>query len=204
MLMTREYDRERAVEYARKWALSRNPVFMDFMGIGGDCTNFVSQCLFAGCGQMNFTPTFGWYYISSTNRAPAWTGVPFFYNFITTNKGLGPFAVEAKASDMQIGDIIQLGRRDGVFYHTLIVTGYGRRTLLLSAHSDDSLDRGLNTYSYQRIRYLHVLGARYDVKVTDTFKEMLEGISFTPGENAPEDEKTDIDPEPEINPPEET
>ncbi|MBR5616363.1 MAG: amidase domain-containing protein, partial [Clostridia bacterium] len=43
MLIEIPYMRERAVEYALRWALSRNPLFPDFAGIGGDCTNFVSQ-----------------------------------------------------------------------------------------------------------------------------------------------------------------
>lgn len=33
------YNREKAVEYAQKWALSRNPQFYDFDSLGGDCTN---------------------------------------------------------------------------------------------------------------------------------------------------------------------
>ena len=53
MLIETGYDRRRAVEYALRWALSRNPEYYDFEDIGGDCTNFVSQCLFAGCGVMN-------------------------------------------------------------------------------------------------------------------------------------------------------
>ena len=36
MIVEKPYDRERAVEYARRWALSRNPLFIDFTGIGGD------------------------------------------------------------------------------------------------------------------------------------------------------------------------
>ena len=54
------YDRSAAVAYARKWAFGRNPEYYDFGGIGGDCTNFVSQCLYAGAGVMNFTPELGW------------------------------------------------------------------------------------------------------------------------------------------------
>lgn len=42
------YNREKAVEYARRWAYDRNPQYYNFDPIGGDCTNFVSQCLFAG------------------------------------------------------------------------------------------------------------------------------------------------------------
>ena len=45
MIVTKPYNRARAVEYAQRWALSRNPLFYDFTGGGGNCTNFVSQCL---------------------------------------------------------------------------------------------------------------------------------------------------------------
>ena len=82
MLVTKPYNRDRAVEYARRWALSRNPLFINFAGIGGDCTNFVSQCVLAGSCTMNFTRDFGWYYISSSDRAPAWAGVEYFYDFM--------------------------------------------------------------------------------------------------------------------------
>ena len=43
-----EYDRMAAVEYARKWALGRNPKFRDYEEWGGNCTNFISQCINAG------------------------------------------------------------------------------------------------------------------------------------------------------------
>lgn len=42
------YDREKAVAYAHKWAYGRNPAYADFSAMGGDCTNFLSQCLHAG------------------------------------------------------------------------------------------------------------------------------------------------------------
>ena len=61
MLIPVGYDRFRAVAYALRWALSRNPRYYDFEDIGGDCTNYVSQCLFAGCGVMNYAPENGWY-----------------------------------------------------------------------------------------------------------------------------------------------
>ena len=41
------YNREEAVSYARKWALGRNPAYFDFQKLGGDCTNFASQCIYA-------------------------------------------------------------------------------------------------------------------------------------------------------------
>lgn len=36
------YDRRAAVEYADRWALSGNPEYFNFTGIGGDCTNVES------------------------------------------------------------------------------------------------------------------------------------------------------------------
>lgn len=43
-----EYDRQAAFEYAKKWAFRRNPRYYNFEKIGGDCTNFASQCIYAG------------------------------------------------------------------------------------------------------------------------------------------------------------
>jgi hypothetical protein len=62
------YSREKAVAYARKWAHERNPAYYNFDSLGGDCTNFCSQCLYAGCGIMNYTRDTGWYYTSLNNR----------------------------------------------------------------------------------------------------------------------------------------
>ena len=101
-----EYDRVAAVEYARKWAFARNPAYYDFTRIGGDCTNFASQCLFAGSGVMNYTPTFGWFYRSANDRSAAWTGVEYFYRFLIDNAelgvgvGAGPFAKETEKASI--------------------------------------------------------------------------------------------------------
>ena len=61
MLFDIPYNRTAAVEYANRWAYFRNPEFYDFSAIGGDCTNFVSQCLYAGCGVMNYARENGWF-----------------------------------------------------------------------------------------------------------------------------------------------
>ena len=57
MLKIIPYDRFAGVSYAHRWAYERNPKYMNFDELGGDCTNFASQCLYAGAGVMNFTPT---------------------------------------------------------------------------------------------------------------------------------------------------
>ena len=90
--MRNGYDEAAAVAYAKRWALLRNPAYLDFHGLGGDCTNFVSQCLYAGAGVMNRTPVYGWYYLTGNNRTASWTGVEYLYRFLTANKGPGPYA----------------------------------------------------------------------------------------------------------------
>ena len=159
-----EYDRAAAVAYAQRWAFRRNPAYYNFDDIGGDCTNFASQCLYAGTGVMNFTPTFGWYYFDANHKAPAWTGVEFFYNFLTRNETTpGPFGVSAQPGIILPGDFVQLKLTSDSFSHTpIIVEITGEPTpenILVAAHSNDADYRPLSTYDYQDIRFIHVLGA---------------------------------------------
>ena len=153
------YDNLKAIEYAKKWAYSRNPIYFDFERLGGDCTNFVSQCVFAGCGIMNYTPVMGWYYNSLSSRAPAWTGVNEFFNFITTNKGVGPFAKQVVYQTIELGDVIQLynGRS---FYHTVIVTKIQDEQIYTSSHTRDTYNKRLTDYSFVNARFLKILGYR--------------------------------------------
>lgn len=162
MLSEIPYDREAAVFYARRWAYTRNPRYYNFDELGGDCTNFVSQCIYAGCGVMNFTPTFGWYYIDVNQRSPSWTGVAFLSDFLLSNTGAGPFAEEVDADGLDLGDVIQLSDDGGRFYHTLVVVGLRRGGIYVASHSADSFLRNLNTYSAAGMRFLHVLGARQE------------------------------------------
>lgn len=160
-MRTISYDRTAATDYARRWALGRNPRYYDFTNIGGDCTNFVSQCIYAGAGVMNYTPDVGWYFRSLYDRAAAWTGVEYLYNFLTTNQSVGPFATEVTESEIQPGDVIQLGDRYGDFYHSLIVMSTFPE-IHVSAHTNDALNRRLSSYNYAVARYLHINGVRTD------------------------------------------
>lgn len=173
MFVTKEYNRDKALTYAKRWALDRNPLFFSFNGIGGDCTNFVSQCIFAGGCVMNYTPTYGWYYISSNDRTPSWSGVQFFYDFMVNNKEQGPFATEVTADRIEKGDVIQLGNEEGLFYHTVIVIDKQDNEIYIAAHSDDYYNRKLSSYDYAYIRYLHIEGIRFEIQGRDTCFETL-------------------------------
>lgn len=181
MLVTKEYNRDRALEYARRWALSRNPLYYDYTGIGGNCTNFVSQCVYAGSCTMNYTPIYGWYYLSVAERTASWTGVEYFYNFMTGNAGVGPFAREVPQGEAVPADVIQLGRTEGGYYHTLLITAVEEGDFLVAAQSDDALDRALSTYDYDYARFLHIEGVRLNMPDTgDCFASLLAGEAILP------------------------
>lgn len=192
MILTKPYNRERAVNYAETWALRRNPLFLNFGGRGGDCTNFTSQCLLAGSCTMDFTPDFGWYYVSSNDRAPAWTSVAFFYDFITgqpvfaqQNGGIGPFGREVRAREIEVGDFIQLADEEGDYYHTLIITGFEPNDILICAHTDDALNRRLSTYNYGSLRFLHIDGVRIEIPDDVCYEPLLAGTDILVNPPAP-------------------
>lgn len=188
MIVSKPYNRERAVEYARRWALSRNPLFYDFTGGGGNCTNFVSQSLLAGSLIMNPTETFGWYYVDVENRAPSWTGVREFYEFMcglgdfpARNDRQGPYCEEITRERVEIGDVVQLSNMQGIFYHSLLVSGFENGDILVCAQSNDALDRPLSTYSFAKARFLHVLGVNVElIDIEQYFETLINGTSLLP------------------------
>lgn len=158
MLYEYTLDTAAQIAYARRWALGRNPAFYDFDSTGGDCTNFVSQCVYAGGAVMNYTRDYGWYYISPRDRAAAWTGVEYFYNFMTQNTGVGPYGEQVSISQAQAGDVVQLGNSQG-FYHSLFVLST-QRGITVAAHSNDVYGKPLYDYDFDRARCIRILGAR--------------------------------------------
>ena len=183
MILEKEYLRGRVVTYAQKYALVRNPLFFTFEGIGGNCTNFASQCILAGSCVMNFEAIYGWFYLSPNRRAPAWTGVEFLYNFLTTNDGVGPFGRDADITEAMVGDIIQLQNQENLFYHTLVITGFTENDTLVCANSVDSLDRPLSSYDYKALRVIHIDGVRYDTRyIIDCFESLLNPPISMPNE----------------------
>lgn len=153
------YNRTAAAAYARKWALKRNPAYYDFENIGGDCTNFASQSIYAGARVMNFTPVLGWYYRSLSDRSPSWSGVEYLYNFLVNNRSVGPFGHEVSQNEAEIGDIVQLGKLGKGFYHSPVITAV-KPKILVAAHTFDALNRPLDTYIYDTARFIHIDGVR--------------------------------------------
>ena len=113
---------------------------------------------------MNFTPTYGWYYINANNKSPSWTGVPYFYNFMTRNENTeGPVAVDSSIDLVQAGDAVQLSFEGAEWNHTpfiVAVTSHEPNGIFVAAHSYDADYRPLSSYNYAKIRFLHFVGVR--------------------------------------------
>jgi hypothetical protein len=147
------YNPETAIAYAHRWAKSRNPRYADFDPIGGDCTNFISQCLLAGGFEMNYTPVTGWYFNTLNARSPSWSGVEELHKFIVTNQGNGVRGTDGVVSQVQPGDVIQLSFDGVTFGHSLFVVGIAPDgDPLVCTHTYDSDSRALSSYSYARSR----------------------------------------------------
>ncbi|WP_308415519.1 amidase domain-containing protein [Sporanaerobium hydrogeniformans] len=164
MFNLKPYNRKNALRYAHAWSYFRNPNYMDFSLLGGDCTNFISQCLYAGCEIMNPTPVYGWYYWSPSQRTASWTGVKFLHKFLTQNEGIGPFGKEVTIDEVLPGDIIQLANAENTFYHSLLIVAVlgspSPSNLLIATHTLDSDYRPLATYDYFFARFIHIEGIR--------------------------------------------
>lgn len=159
------YDRQAAVAYAHQWAYGRNPAFYNYDEIGGDCTNFASQCLYAGSSIMNFLPTYGWYYLDPNQKSPSWTGVPFLFNFLTRQqRSIGPVGEASVLEQMMPGDLVQLRFSGEQFQHTPVVVYADQPKTLndiwVAAHSYDADNRPLSTYQFEEIRFVHITGVR--------------------------------------------
>ena len=159
------YDREKAVLYANTWALGRNPQYYDYSHLGGDCTNFISQCIHAGGGVMNYTPNTGWYYRNANDKAPAWTGVPYLADFLLRKSGgPGPAGRIDDIGELEPGDIIQLAFYENRrFSHSLIIVECGNPPLVekiyINTHSYDRKRYPLTNYFWSRIQFIKILGS---------------------------------------------
>ncbi|MFB9325744.1 amidase domain-containing protein [Paenibacillus aurantiacus] len=123
------YRRDLAAEYADRWWNEANPAYENFEV---NCTNYVSQCLFAGQAPMNYTGKrdSGWWYKGRAGGRESWSYSWAVSNALHTYLGASrrvgtrAIAVES-ASELALGDVIMYDwSGDGRFQHSTIVTAF--------------------------------------------------------------------------------
>ncbi|RCW74863.1 amidase domain-containing protein [Saliterribacillus persicus] len=139
------YNRREAVRYAESWWDSYNPAFKYFSD--NDCTNYISQCLFAGGVPMNGAPNRnkGWWY-NANSWSFSWSVAHAFrWHLSGSNAGLQGSEVD-DAKELMLGDVICYDfEGDGKWDHTTIVTAKDSQGMpLVNAHTNNSRHRYWN------------------------------------------------------------
>ncbi|MFT8362897.1 MAG: amidase domain-containing protein [Sporolactobacillus sp.] len=137
----RLYNRLQAVRYAETWWNKRNPAYPS---IENDCTNYISQCLYAGGIAMSGAPIRGrgWWQ-QKTNWSFSWT-VANSLRWYLSKSGNSIGARETDRADQLVpGDLICYDfEGDGHWNHNTIVTALDPAGQpLVNAHTYDCRNR---------------------------------------------------------------
>ena len=161
------YNRENAVNYAVKYALTPNPQYRYFPLVNdtsGDCANFVSQCLKAGGALMSHAPESIWWCNNNT-WSVSWAVAHSLYWYLKTNKSIytgTPRGLEVNdLNDLESGDVVFYENYKGIIFHSAIITSFINinevREPLISQHSLEEMDiRYTKNYAYKRVHFLKI------------------------------------------------
>jgi hypothetical protein len=140
------YDRARVVQYAETWWSRPNPKYLEF---AVDCTNYVSQCLYAGGAPMHYTGKrgSGWWYAGKQGSTElwsfSWAMAHNLQTFVSSSRRGLRGTVVSSAQQLQPGDMISYDwDGDGRFQHNTIVIGLDANGApLVNAHTYNSRGR---------------------------------------------------------------
>ncbi|MCR5678336.1 MAG: amidase domain-containing protein [Agathobacter sp.] len=152
-----------AARYGIKYAEEPNPMYDLF---GSDCTNFASQCLYAGNKTMdsngknepkkngNIIQTSStWYYFGDAKKyvcTTSWlrcSGKNNFSNYWDAYR-VGTFSTLANVrKNSRLGDVIQVVDKKGTSVHSLVVTKVSKDEIYLSAHTSNRCNISLSRFS---------------------------------------------------------
>lgn len=171
------YDRTKVSNYAKQYATKNNPSYKRY---NANCTNFVSQAVYAG-GKTQTKPsnikngiidtTSYWYnnnYYDCTGSnncywrdkiSTSWIRVTDFYSY-WTSKGMGATTSTNKStiiSNANVGDVIQFKNKSG-WFHSVVVNRKANDTVYISSNDSDYYDqnfkkRGNDLDSYRVINF---------------------------------------------------
>lgn len=147
------YQRERGRTYADQYYEDANTCFYDSTDDGGDCTNWVSQCVWAAYGgwedgdseetmeaniaarkRMQSSKTLDNWFGHKNGLGNPWCGVGSFWDFVTSTPETGPRATGVNdgkkwsgnfvSTDIVTGQVLQVRKStQSVYKHSVYVTG---------------------------------------------------------------------------------
>lgn len=162
---TYSYSGGRGAAYANKYAANANTYFYEDQRL--DCTNFVSQCIWAGYGgwtssmsnatmqsniknKVRMVP--GTWFAGSGGGASAWENVDALWNFAVDNTGKGPKAsgyndggyyTDVLPIDICVGNVLQKSPDGSDYKHSMFVistaggSNPGYNEIIVAQHSSN-------------------------------------------------------------------
>ena len=153
------YNPQNAVTYANTYWKSYNKAYANWSNYGGDCANFISQCLRAG-GKIyegsNPRDLSNWFskgnknninLVSATHRGAN----AFKYYWKKNAYSYKKFYKESEESFKygNIGDVISLLAENDMAYHTLIIVNYtDNNEFIVASHTLDTNSSRLGEYLF--------------------------------------------------------
>jgi len=173
------YDADAALAYAMTWVdpievVRNDSVFGVYDTFGGNCNNYISQCLNAGGIPMDTigdsATQWKWYGDntnadqSASGRSASWTGVSQFFTYASENTGYGLVAVvDDNLFSGSPGDILQF-ISNGEAVHSVIITqvikdDQGNMVdYLINSNTTDRIDYPASAYGYVDFDLIKILG----------------------------------------------
>lgn len=171
------YDRDSAVAYAMKWvgkteAIRNSDQWTTYDYYGGNCNNFVSQCIYAGGIPMDTLGDYIWKWYGDTpdstnakeGRSPSWTGVGRFYDYCQNNEGYGMSTdVGHNLYSGNKGDVIIMGSGED-WSHVVLVTNVieGEQKnitdYLINSNTSDRINYPLSAYGHIKLELIRIHG----------------------------------------------
>lgn len=197
------YNRTAAVNYANIHAKARLGNYNTdwYETLSSDCTNYVSQALYAGENKappnMRGMPIYprnhtnDWYNnlydplddtISDPtlfNGSLSWQNVSAQYTFITGNTSrAGPYGEEKFLCYVNVGDIVQIYKK-GTWSHAGILVSASTEgncsdpnNYKINAHTDDRYQDTLAVWALYTKRFIHINGYRLDITIPARFADV--------------------------------
>lgn len=176
-----DYDRQAAVKYAQSFAGKRNSNFPRYDYYGGNCQNYVSQCLAYSGIPMDYQGNAQWKYYgpainssqNPTGRSSSWGSVIAFQSYVQKNTGYGLVGqVNAGFYTGEIGDVILMGTSER-WRHSVIITGVltdgsgQTKDYLINSNTADLRNMPASAYWYGRQSLVRIYGWNGAVSAPD-------------------------------------
>lgn len=174
-----KYNRQQAVEYADKYYTKYNSKYKDYNGIGGDCTNYVSQCIGdkEEGGGLAFDRTWFCTYpkYSKAEGSRAFVNADAFKAYLVySGRGRvikrGTFSEITKPTEdnpigivekIQIGDLICYEKKGQIDHFSIVTAKDSKGYPMINSHTTDryhvpfDLGWGSKTVRFHLIRIAH-------------------------------------------------